>query len=265
MTSEAKTPRNVVVKIGGSTLGNHDTTLQDVVTLERAGRPPIVVHGGGAIITQWLEKQGVQTRFVRGLRVTDSQSLEVVTAVLAGLVNKDLVAGLLGLGGRAVGLSGIDGGIIEGRLRDPELGFVGDACSVNLGPIHALLTAGYTPVLSTLGYNPSAAGGEGPATLNLNADTVAGEVAAAMNADCLVFLTDVPGVQDKDGSLLPHLTADEASELIESGTASGGMIPKLQACVRAARAGTRSWIVDGRVEHILLTALTGRPAGTIVD
>ncbi|MBI2885939.1 MAG: acetylglutamate kinase [Chloroflexi bacterium] len=254
----------IVVKIGGSTLGAHDTTLEDLVALQRQGTVVIVVHGGGAVITEWLKKQGVPTRFVRGLRITDGESLQVVTAVLAGLVNKDLVAGLQALGGRAVGISGIDGGLIQGRVQDPELGYVGEVTSFEPGPLPALLAAGYIPVVSTLGFNPDAVGGEGPLTLNFNADTVAGELAAAMNADRLIFLTDVPGVQDGTGTTMARLTADEARALVERGTASGGMIPKLEACLRGAGAGVESWIVDGRTEHMLLTALTPTPVGTRV-
>ena len=264
MSPESHAPHKVVVKIGGSTLGAHDTTLQDLVTLQRQGTIPVVVHGGGAVVTQWLEKQGVPTRFVRGLRVTDAESLQVVTAVLAGLVNKELVAGLLAFGGKAVGISGIDGAVIEGRIQDPELGFVGEVAKVNLGPLEALTAAGYIPVVSTLGYNPIARDGEGPTTLNLNADTVAGELAATQGADRLVFLTDVAGVQDKEGRVLSHLTPAQARSLLESGAASGGMIPKLEACLRASSKGTESWIVDGRAEHMLLTALSPSPIGTRV-
>lgn len=264
MSSESSFARNrkVVVKIGGSTLGAHDTTLEDLVSLQRQGAIPLVVHGGGAVVTDWLKRQGVQTHFVRGLRVTDEESLQVVTAVLAGLVNKVLVAGILTLGGRAVGLSGIDGAIIEGRIQNPDLGYVGEADKVNLEPIELLIAAGYIPVVSTIGFNPVA--GEGPNTLNLNADTVAGELAAAWRADKLVFLTDVAGVQDGAGQVIRELSAGQATALIEGGTASGGMIPKLEACLRAASEGTESWIVDGRSAHMLLSALSPDPVGTRV-
>lgn len=256
--------QTIVVKIGGSTLGVHDTTLQDLVTLQQQGAIPVVVHGGGAVITEWLNRQGIPSRFVRGLRATDAVALQVVIAVLAGLVNKELVAEIQALGGRAVGISGIDGGLILGQVEDPELGYVGAVTGVSLAPLEALRTAGYIPVVSTLGYNPSAKAGEEPLMLNVNADTVAGELAAALRADTLIFLTDVPGVQDRAGAVLPRLTAAQTRNLIESGTASGGMIPKLDACLRASNAGTASWIVDGRVEHILLATLSKHPVGTEV-
>ncbi|MCX6021087.1 MAG: acetylglutamate kinase [Chloroflexi bacterium] len=252
----------LVVKIGGSTLGSHDTTLEDVVALQREGRPPIVVHGGGAVITEWLKIHNIPTRFVRGLRVTDAESVKIVTAVLSGLVNKELVAAITALGGRAVGLSGADGGMLEARLRDPELGYVGDIERVNLDVINAVLAAGFIPVISpvSLGHD-----GEGQTCLlNINADTAAGEIAAALPAERLVFMTDVAGVMDGDGKLIERLTPDAATALIASGTASGGMIPKLEACLRAAGAGADARIIDGREGHALLGLLAARVVGAAV-
>ncbi|MSQ27044.1 MAG: acetylglutamate kinase [Dehalococcoidia bacterium] len=254
------TTHPIVVKIGGSTLGAHDTTLEDLATLQRQGTVAVVVHGGGATISQWLKVHDLPSTFVRGLRVTDAAGLEVVTAVLAGVVNKTLVAGLLALGGRAVGLSGVDGGTVEGRAQDAALGYVGEATRIQLGAITALLDAGFMPVLSTVGYNPSATCA--PRLLNFNADTVAGEIARAIGASRLIFLTDVPGVLDQEKRLMPHLSAETAAALIEDGTAAGGMIPKLEACLTARSRGTESWIIDGRAPHSLLAAVTGSPNGT---
>ncbi|MEK7215379.1 MAG: acetylglutamate kinase [Chloroflexota bacterium] len=254
------TTHPIVVKIGGSTLGAHDTTLEDLVTLQRQGTIPVVVHGGGAAISHWLKIHDIPSTFVRGLRITDAAGLEVVTAVLAGVVNKTLVAGLLALGGSAVGLSGVDGGVVEGRVQDAALGYVGEATRIQLGAITALLGAGFMPVLSTVGYNPSAAGE--PRLLNFNADTVAGEIACAIGASRLIFLTDVPGVLDQEKRLLPELSAETAAALIEDGTAAGGMIPKLEACLVARSRGAESWIIDGRAPHTLLAAVTGSPNGT---
>lgn len=262
MTTPRIAVKNVVVKIGGSTLGAHDTTLTDLVTLQQQGITPVVVHGGGPVVTNWLKRQGVEAPFVRGLRTTTAESLQVVTAVLAGLVNKELVAGVLSAGGRAIGISGIDGGLIEARIQDPELGFVGEVTHVRVHVLEALLSAGYIPVVSTVGYNPTAEGQ--PNTLNLNADTVAGEIAAALGSERLVFLTDVEGVKDANGEVLPSLTVPDSEALMASGTASGGMIPKLEACLRARKAGAESWIVDGRVPHMLLSALSSAPVGTQV-
>lgn len=254
--------RSVVVKIGGSTLGAHDTTLADLVALQQQGVTPVVVHGGGPVVTAWLQRQGVQAPFVRGLRATTAESLQVVTAVLAGLVNKELVAGLLAAGGRAIGVSGVDGALIEACIEDPELGYVGRVTNVRTHVLETLLAGGYMPVVSTVGYNPTAE--SGPNTLNLNADTVAGEIAAALGSERLVFLTDVEGVLDAEGRVLPHLTPPDVRRLIAGGTASGGMIPKLEACLTARARGVEAWIVDGRVEHMLLSALSSAPVGTQV-
>jgi len=260
----AKTYRmsTLVVKIGGSTLGAHDTTLEDIVALQRQGNPPVVVHGGGALITQWLELHHIPTQFVRGLRVTDADGLQVVTAVLAGLVNKELVATLQTLGGKAIGLSGVDGGLIQGRALDPQLGYVGEVTGINLEPLQAVVSQGYVPVISSIALNTSAAGD--PLLLNCNADTVAGELAAALGAKQLAFLTDVPGILNGTGQVVHALTPSQAEELLQSGTASGGMIPKLEACLRAREAGAMCYIVDGREPHALLSVLEAGIAGTRV-
>ena len=220
----------LVVKIGGSTLGSHDTTLKDLVALQRRGLRPVVVHGGGALISEWMSRHNVPTRFERGLRVTDRESLEVVVAVLAGLVNKELVASLAALGGNAVGLSGADGGLLRARVRDPALGFVGDIVEVDTGPILRLVDDGVVPVVA-----PVAAEWEGGQPtgqlLNSNADTAAGALAAALGARWLLFLTDVPGVRADGGQAMARISGDEAVQLIESGVVEGGMIPKVEACL----------------------------------
>jgi acetylglutamate kinase len=183
-----------------------------------------------------------------------------VVAVFAGLVNKQLVASLQALGARAVGLSGVDGGLLRTRQADPRLGYVGEVTDVDRGVIDALLAAGYMPVISSVGY-----WGDQPSKLmNVNADTVAGEVAAALGARDLVFLTDVAHVRDADGKAIEELKPGEVEALIESGTASGGMIPKLRAGARAAAAGTRCHIVDGREAHALRAVLDGAHSGTRV-
>ncbi len=251
----------IVVKIGGSTLGAHDTTLEDVVALQRAGRRVVVVHGGGPQATAWLKLHGAGTQFVRGLRVTDAAALEVVVAVLAGLVNKQITGALNALGGRAVGLSGADGPTVLAEVREPELGRVGAVREVRTGLLDALLQAGYVPVLSSIGLDVAAPSPE-TALLNINADTVAGAVAAALAAKRLVFLTDVPGVKDGSGAVRARLTWGEAEALLRAGVVSGGMIPKVEACLQAARAGAGCIIVDGREPHALLAALDGAAVGT---
>lgn len=253
------------VKIGGSTLGSHDTTLADLVRLQRDGYTPVVVHGGGKTITDWLGRYGVTTRFVRGLRVTDSDSLKVAVAVLAGLVNKELVARINSLGGRAIGFCGADGRLIEARVKDPELGFVGDVVRFNLELVRAVMGAGYMPVIAPVGLAETLDGakGEMSSLLNINADTVAGDLAAALGGERLVFLTDVEGILDRSGAVVPSLDEGKAQELMAAGVISGGMLPKVEACLRAL-AGVRSAsIVDGRKEHALLDDMgQGATVGT---
>ena len=247
-----------VIKIGGSTLGSHDTAMEDIAALQAEGKRLVVVHGGGSAATEWLKIHGVASEFVDGLRVTGPDAIDVVTAVFAGLVNKQLVAGLQALGARVVGLSGVDGGLLCTRQVDERLGFVGEVVHVDRGPIDALLDAGYMPLISSVGY-----WGETPARLmNVNADTVAGEIAAALEAEDLVFLTDVAHVRGAEGEALNEVRVDGIEGLIESGVASGGMIPKLRAGVTAAKAGARCCIVDGREARALRSALEGSPSGT---
>ncbi len=255
----------IVVKIGGSTLGSHDTTLDDVVELQKQGRPVIIVHGGGKLITDWLKKQGVASRFVQGERVTDGPTLEVVTSVLAGLVNTDIVSSLNSRGGRAAGISGADGALIEGRIDQPEKGYVGAVTRVNKAIVDSLLAAGFVPVIAPIGLNANGRAPDAPSTLNFNADTIAGEIAAAVGAERLVFLTDVAGILDASGTLLSKLTPVEARELIASGVASGGMIPKVKACLRAIDACGTTCIVDGREPHALVRSLAAPVAGTTIE
>jgi acetylglutamate kinase len=252
-----------VVKIGGSTLGAHDTTLEDLVALQREGEPVVVVHGGGPTVTEWLSVHGAGTQFVRGLRVTDTASLDVVVAVLAGLVNKQLVGALNALGGRAVGLSGADGPTVLAQVREPEYGRVGAVREIQTEVLASLTAAGFMPVVSSVGFDVAATSPQ-EALLNINADSVAGEVAAALGASRLVFLTDVPGVKDADGVVRSRLTAVDAEALIRAGTVGGGMIPKVEACLRAASAGAEALIIDGREPHALLSVARGEHSGTLV-
>lgn len=253
--------KRFLVKIGGSTLGQEDTTLEDLVWLQGQGYQPIVVHGGGKTITQWLEKMAVPTKFVGGLRVTDEQSIEVVVAVLAGVVNKGLVASINALGGRAVGLSGADGAMVKGRVKDPQLGLVGEVTAVDGGPVEAAVAKGYIPVISPIGVLEQ--GGKATATLlNINADTAAAAIGGAMGVETCIFLTDVPGVKGTDGAVLPQLTPGRVKELIAGGVISGGMIPKVEACLQALTYVRASLILDGRAAHALRRSLTGAAVGT---
>lgn len=256
--------RPLVVKIGGSTLGAEDTTLMDLAWLDRQAVRLTLVHGGGPLISDWQRRLGLEPRFIRGLRVTDAASLDVAVAVLAGLVNKQLVAGLQALGVRAIGLAGVDGGLILARPADPDLGFVGQVDRIDLWLLERLLGDGYLPVIAPIGlYLEPAGDGMRPVCLNLNADTVAGEVAAALGAD-LILLTDTPGILDGTGRTLPELTPARALALIEGGVASGGMIPKVAACLRAVEAGGTAWVIDGRVAASLRRLVSGEAvAGTV--
>lgn len=252
--------RPVVVKLGGSTLGAHDTSLRDIAEARRAGTPVVVVHGGGSTVSGWLARAGLEARFVRGLRVTDEASLEVVVAVLAGLVNKTLVAELSALGAPAIGISGADGMLLQAERFDEELGAVGRIVRVNAFVLEELLRLGYVPVVAPVAIEASGDAG----LLNTNADTAAGEIAAALKAASLVFLTDVAGVLDVAKRPIARLTASDADALVEAGVAAGGMVPKLEAAVRAAGAGCATRIVDGTQAGVLARVLQGDAAGTVV-
>jgi acetylglutamate kinase len=249
--------KTIVIKIGGSTLGEHDTTLEDIVALQKDGMCPVVVHGGGKKITEWLDKLGVATTFKDGLRVTDEQSLEVVVAVLCGIVNKELVSAINKLGGKAVGLSGFDGGMITAEVENEDLGYVGDVKKVDAGPIKAIIDAGYIPVIAPGGHN-------GEHMLNVNADSVAGEVALAIKADEMIFLTDVEGVCDKSGMLFTTLHKEEMASLLDHNIISGGMIPKMYACVRSLLAVDEARVIDGRQPHALMDVIGGKNLGTVI-
>ena len=251
--------KTIVVKLGGSALGSNDTTIEDVVICYRLGIRVVLVHGGGVAISEWLKRLGKQPAFVNGLRVTDDETMELVVMTLAGQVNKQLVAEIQRRGGRAIGISGIDGGLLRATQRDPALGRVGDVATVNLDPILALTTAGYIPVVA-----PVALGDDG-FSLNVNADTAAAEVGAAIGAAKAIFLTDVSGVLDANKRLLSELSALEAKDLIAQKVISGGMIPKVEACLRALSGVERSHIIDGRVSHALIAELfTDRGIGTMI-
>ena len=220
------------MKIGGSTLGSHDTTLIDLVKLQKAGEEVVVVHGGGNVISRWMQRQGIPPRFVGGLRVTDAESLEIVVAVLGGLINKELVSLMEQLGGKCIGLSGIDNCMLACGIANPELGYVGDIQAVNSEPIRAVLDSGCIPMIAPLGVHHFDGSENAGKPLNINGDTVAGELARELQAERLVFLTDVAGVMDGGGRVIPRLDRRLANTLLNSGVAGGGMIPKLQACLR---------------------------------
>ncbi len=251
----------LIVKIGGSTLGLHDSTLEDVACLAGQGARVIVVHGGGPQISHWLEIHQIASRFVDGLRATDAAALEVVVAVLAGMVNKQLVAQLAALGVPAFGFCGADGAVLQAAVDRPELGLVGNVHSVNVPVLRAIIDAGLVPVIAPIGIS---LGDNGAQLLNVNADTVAGEIAASIPGSRLIFLTDVAGVLDADGSRLSRLSQADSVKMRASGVLKGGMLPKIDACLRASAAGNQALIVDGREPNALIQALGPKPVGTIV-
>lgn len=268
--------RTFVVKYGGHAMGDPGAArdfAEDIVLLKAVGINPVVVHGGGPQIGAMLKKLGVESTFVDGLRVTDKATAEVAEMVLSGAINKELVSWIAKAGGKALGVSGKDGGMVtatkvERTRKDPDshieqaidLGFVGEPSVVDTTLIDTAVAAGMIPVIAPIG-----AGVDGH-TYNINADTMAGAVAAALGAARLFLLTDVAGVLDKQGELLTDLTPSAIAELQRDGTISGGMIPKLETCVHAVEAGCEAAVVlDGRVPHaMLLEFFTARGAGTLI-
>jgi acetylglutamate kinase len=249
--------RTIVVKIGGSTFGSGETVLADAIALKRLSVDVVLVHG--ATISEWLKKIDVEVRFVDGLRVTDPVTMDVVTMTLAGKVNKELVARIDQLGGKAVGLSGVDGAMIRGRVKDPRLGAVGEVTAVDPALVQQVSAAGYIPVIAPIALADD--GGH----LNLNGDTAAAEVAVALGAHKMIFLTNVTGIKGADGQLMTELTEQKARELIASGVISGGMIPKAAACIRALDGAEQAHIIDGRQSHALIRELfTNLGVGTMI-
>ena len=248
----------IVIKIGGSTLGDNDTSLQDIVHLAEAGQQPIVVHGGGAMITDWLTKLNITTNFVNGLRSTNPDALEVVIAILRGVVNTTLVTQLTQLGGRAVGISGVDNSLIQAEQYNSDLGLVGKITKINNDLLIPLLDNNIIPVIAPIGIESLSQ------PLNINADTVAGEIAASINAEKLVFLTDVDGIMDDSGALVPTLTVQTSNALKEAGILKGGMIPKVDAGFTASKAGTFVHIINGTLAYSLQQLMDGNLSGTTI-
>ncbi|HEY2594044.1 MAG TPA: acetylglutamate kinase [Chloroflexota bacterium] len=249
--------KTIAVKVGGS-VGEEGTVLDDVIWLKRLGIHPVLIHGGGPQISQRLDRLGVETRFVEGRRFTDSQTMEVVHEVLMR-INGEFVAYLNARGVLAWGCNGLDGEIVVARLRDEKLGLVGEVDAVNLRPITSLVDQGYVVIIAPLAAGPSSQ------PLNVNADTVAGEVARALHAEKLVLFTDVPGVLNGDGEVLPELNREQVERMLADGTIRGGMIPKIQACLCALETVPRVHVLDGRVPHALIRELfTREGVGTML-
>ncbi len=249
----------VVLKVGGSIAGDDDAALDLIASLHDAGRPLVVVHGGGPLVGEWATKLGLETRFERGLRVTDAATRDLALAVLAGLVNKTMVARLIAKGVPATGISGIDGGMLRAEREDPGLGLVGRVALVDSSLLEELLAALRVPVVA-----PAALDTDGT-VLNVNGDAAAGAIAAAIAARLLAFVTDVPGVRGKDGRVISSLDRALAKALVDDGTIEGGMLPKVEACLVASQAGCRAAIVSGRDIDALEALLSGDSAGTVFE
>jgi len=271
------TGATVVVKYGGHAMGNKDMAAdfaRDVVLLRQVGLNPIVVHGGGPQIGRMLERLNVKSEFIDGLRVTDEKTVEIVEMVLSGSINKQIVSAITAAGGRAVGISGKDGGLISAEkikrtVRDPEsniekildLGLVGEPVKIDPHVLDGFAASDLTPVIAPIGLGP---GGE---TLNINADTAAGAIAAATGAKRLLMLTDVKGVLDQNGELIAEMKSAQARQAVEEGIVTGGMIPKIETCLDAMANGVEgAVIIDGRVPHaILIELFTSGGAGTLIN
>ncbi|HKA15132.1 MAG TPA: acetylglutamate kinase [Myxococcota bacterium] len=257
----------IVLKYGGSAMTDpalRASFARDVVLLKYIGLRPVIVHGGGPQIGRTLERLGVQSTFVDGLRVTDDQTMDVVEMVLGGTVNREIVALIQQAGGRAIGLTGNDGDMIRVTRRtspDGDLGRVGRVRGVEPAPITAVSDAGYVPVIAPIGVDDDGV------THNVNGDEAAGAVAEALHAEKLILLTDVEGVLDANGVLIPQLSVPEARKHIAEGTIRGGMIPKIECCIGALESGvSRTHIVDGRIQHaILLEIFTDTGVGTLLS
>lgn len=255
----------VVIKYGGNAMINsklQEAVIGDILLLSLIGVKVVLVHGGGPEINDTLHKIGKKSEFVGGLRVTDKETVDVVQMVLAGKINKNLVNLIQLQGGKAIGLSGIDGHLIEAEVKDPKLGFVGEVTKVNTEPITDLLERGYIPVVSTVGCDDSGN------VYNINADTAASRIAGALKAESLISLTDIEGIlRDKDDpeTLIKKIYVSDAPQLMNEGVISGGMIPKVECCIDAIRRGVKKvFIIDGRVPHsILIEILTDEGIGTM--
>ena len=255
----------VVVKYGGNAMINDElkeAVMGDIVLLSLIGIKVVLVHGGGPEITEMLGKIGKQSQFVDGLRVTDKESVDIVQMVLAGKVNKNLVNLLQNKGGKAIGLCGMDGHMIEAKVLDERLGYVGEVTNINVEPVLDVLEKGYIPVVATVGCDS-----EGN-SYNINADTVAARLAGELKAECLISMTDIVGLlRDKDdpSTLIPKVFVSDAPKLMRDGVISGGMIPKVNCCIEAIRRGVHKvFIIDGRIPHsILIEVLTDEGVGTM--
>ena len=256
----------IVVKYGGNAMINDElknAVMGDLVLLNTIGIKVVLVHGGGPEISEMLNRVGKKSEFVNGLRVTDAETAEIVQMVLAGKINKNLVNLIQNSGGKSVGLSGMDGHLIEAEVKNEALGFVGEITNINIEPVTDLLEKGYIPVISTVGCDSRGN------VYNINADTAAAQIASALGAESMILMTDIAGLlrdKDDESSLISSVCVSEAPQLMREGVISGGMIPKIECCVESIRKGVgKVFIIDGRVPHaILIETLTNEGLGTML-
>ena len=271
------TDKTIVIKYGGNAMVDEELKrnfAQDIVMMKLVGMNPVVVHGGGPQIGKVLEELNIESRFVDGMRITDSKTMDVVQMVLGGLVNQDIVSLINQNGGQAVGLTGKDAALIKAKkmlieraspdLKAPEIldiGHVGEVVNVNQHIIDVCVSSDIIPVIAPIGY------GDDNETYNINADLVAGKISEALNAEKLILLTNVPGLEDKEGNLLTGLSAEDVDKLIEDGTITGGMLPKIECALSAVKNGvSTAQIIDGRIPHaVLLELLTDEGIGTLIS
>ena len=255
----------IVLKIGGSVAGEDAAALDSIASLHDAGHSLAIVHGGGPLVGEWATQLGYETKFVKGLRVTDEKTRDLALAVLGGLANARIVAALIGRSVPAVGLTGIDGGMLRAQRESDELGYVGNVRRVDSALLEELLDSGRVPVVAPAALEEPVPAGEAPQVLNVNGDSAAGAIAAALGARLLVFITDVPGVRAKDGKVLPTLDRERAKALVDDGTIEGGMLPKVEACLVASNAGCRAAIVEARTGDAVERLLAGERVGTVFE
>lgn len=254
----------IVIKIGGSTLGSNDTTAEDLIYLQNKGHQVVVVHGGGKAINQWLDRCQIKTEFHKGLRVTDIDTLKVATAVLSGLVNKEIVSDICVRGGKAIGICGVDGQMMQGENIRKELGYVGEKIKVDTGLLKLIIKQGYMPVIAPIGIKTNANRNDSSYLLNINGDVAAAEIAHALEAEKLIYLTDVTGLYNESMKLIKETNVKTAKTMIESGVISSGMIVKVEACIHALEKVNLTRIIDGRKPHALLNEIEGKGEGTTI-
>ncbi len=254
----------IVVKLGGETLDNEGNLIEDIVKLQKEGFSLVLIHGGGKDINKWLEKFDVLPRFEHGLRVTDPVTLDIATAVLCGLLNKKLVASVIRAGGRAVGVSGVDGCLIKAKIENEKLGFTGEYLEVNDELLSCLLSYNYIPIIAPISLNKEDRYDQITKLINVNGDTVAANVASSLGASRLIFLTDVEGLFDNQGKIISEITCEEVIKLVQQGVITGGMSVKVKSCISALSRVKITRIINGKNEHALYEEIHNNIRGTTI-